>query len=55
MRHRTDVHQYYAYLLGALTAVAVDAPLCIAGTAATIAIGVVSLPIGLTSRKAESP
>lgn len=36
MRSRTDAHKYYAY------------PLSIAGTAATVAIGVVSLPIGLT-------
>ena len=54
MRHRTDAHKYYAYPLGALTAVAVDAPLSIAGTAATVAIGVVSLPIGLTYRLVES-
>lgn len=38
----------------ALTAVAVDAPLSIAGTAATVAIGVVALPIGLTYRLIES-
>ena len=54
MRSRTDAHKYYAYPLGALTAVAVDAPLSIAGTAATVAIGVVSLPIGLTYRLIES-
>ena len=54
MHPRTDAHKYYAYPLGALTAVAVDAPLSIAGTAATVAIGVVSLPIGLTYRLVES-
>ena len=54
MRSRTDAHKYYAYPLGAITAVAVDAPLSIAGTAATVAIGAVSLPIGLTYRLIES-
>lgn len=53
MQPRTDAHKYYAYPLGALTAVAVDAPLSIAGTAATVVAGVVALPIGLTYRLIE--
>ena len=54
MHPRTDAHKYYAYPLGALTAVAVDAPLSIAGTAATVAAGVAALPIGLTYRLIEA-
>lgn len=47
---RTDAHKYYAYPLGVVTAVAVDVPLSIAGTAATVVFGVVSLPIGFAYR-----
>lgn len=54
MHPRTDAHKYYAYPLGALTAVAVDAPLSIAGTAVTVAAGVAALPIGLTCRLIEA-
>lgn len=54
MQPRTDAHKYYAYPLGAITAVAVDAPLSIAGTAATVAAGVAALPIGLTCRLIEA-
>lgn len=54
MHPRTDAHKYYAYPLGALAAVAVDAPLSIAGTAATVVAGVVALPIGLTYRLIEA-
>lgn len=54
MHPRIDAHKYYAYPLGALTAVAVDAPLSVAGTAATVVAGVVALPIGLTCRLIEA-
>lgn len=54
MHPRTDAHKYYAYPLGALTAVAVDAPLSIAGTAATVVAGVVALPVALTCQLVEA-
>ena len=37
----TDAHKYYAYPLGALTAVAVDAPLTLAGNALLLGAGAV--------------
>ncbi len=40
----TDAHKYYAYPLGAIMAVAVDAPLTIAGNALLVGGAVVGLP-----------
>ena len=40
----TDAHKYYAYPLGAIIAVAVDAPLTIAGNALLVGGAVVGLP-----------
>ena len=40
----TDAHTYYAYPLGAITAVAVDAPLTLAGNALLLGGAVVGLP-----------
>ena len=40
----TDAHKYYAYPLGAIMAVAVDAPLTIAGNALLVGGAVVALP-----------
>ena len=42
----TDAHKYYAYPLGAITAVAVDAPLTLAGNALLLGGAVVVLPFG---------
>ena len=42
----TDEHKYYAYPLGAITAVAVDAPLTLAGNALLLGGAVVVLPFG---------
>ena len=50
----TDVHKYYAYPLGILTAVAVDAPLTIAGNCAVAASCVVALPFVATYKLIES-
>ncbi len=41
----TDAHKYYAYPLGAITAVAVDAPLTIAGNALLLGGAAVVLPL----------
>ena len=41
----TDAHKYYAYPLGAITAVAVDAPLTIAGNALLLGGATVVLPL----------
>ena len=40
----TDAHKYYAYPLGAITAVAIDAPLTLAGNALLLGGAVVGLP-----------
>lgn len=45
---RTDAHAWYAYPVGALLAVAVDAPLTLAGNAAFAAFGAVAAPVGAT-------
>ncbi len=45
-KSHTDAHKYYAYPLGAITAVAVDAPLTLAGNALLLGGAVVALPFG---------
>lgn len=51
---RTDAHKYYAYPLGGLMAVAVDAPLSLAMTATGAATAVVVMPIAAVWRWCRS-
>lgn len=45
---RIDAHAWYAYPVGALLAVAVDAPLTVIGNAALVAVASVTAPLGAT-------
>ena len=45
--YTTDAHKYYAYPLGVLTAVAVDAPLTLATNAVTLGVGAVGAAVAL--------